>query len=139
MSVGLRPRRGECIDFVEWEEAMSEQTDKMREMAQTTLDRAKEAVTKYMAESQTVREKVDSGVRSSYSNLKEMNDKAVAFAEANVSAGFDLAQKLVDAKDPQEIGKIYQDHLKEQIEKMNEQFRELGSLMSKASSVDPKK
>ena len=118
---------------------MSEQTDKMREMAQTTLDRAKEAVTKYMAESQTVREKVDSGVRSSYSNLKEMNDKAVAFAEANVSAGFDLAQKLVDAKDPQEIGKIYQDHLKEQIEKMNEQFRELGSLMSKASSVDPKK
>jgi phasin len=124
---------------MEWEEAMSEQTDKMREMAQTTLDRAKEAVTKYMAESQTVREKVDSGVRSSYSNLKEMNDKAVAFAEANVSAGFDLAQKLVDAKDPQEIGKIYQDHLKDQIEKMNEQFRELGSLMSKASSVDPKK
>lgn len=58
---------------------MSEQTDKMREMAQTTLDRAKEAVTKYMVESQKVREKVDSGVRSSYSNLKEMNDKAVAF------------------------------------------------------------
>ena len=118
---------------------MSEQTDKMREMAQTTLDRAKEAVTKYMAESEKVREKVDSGVRSSYSNLKEMNDKAVAFAEANVSAGFDLAQKLLDAKDPQEIGKIYQTHLKDQIEKMNQQFRELGSLMSKASSVDPKK
>jgi phasin len=139
MSVGLRPRRRECIGFMEWEEAMSEQTDKMREMAQTTLDKAKEAVTKYMAESEKVREKVDSGVRSSYSNLKELNDKAVAFAEANVSAGFDLAQKLLDAKDPQEIGKIYQDHLKDQIEKMNEQFRELGSLMSKAPSVDPKK
>ena|SRR6516165_8515717 len=117
---------------------MSEQTDKMREMAQTTLDRAKEAVTKYMTESQKMREKVDSGVRSSYSNLKDMNDKAVAFAEANVSAGFDLAQKLLDAKDPQEVGKIYQAHLKEQIEKMNEQFRELGSLMSKTSSGDKK-
>ena len=118
---------------------MSEQTDKMREMAQTTLDRAKEAVTKYMAESEKVREKVDSGMRSSYSNLKEMNDKAVAFAEANVSAGFDLAQKLLDAKDPQEIGKVYQAHLKDQIEKMNQQFSELGSLMSRTSSVDPKK
>jgi len=115
---------------------MSEQTDKMREMAQTTLDRAKEAVTKYMTESQKMRDKVDSGVRSSYSNLKEMNDKAVAFAEANVSAGFDLAQKLLDAKDPQDIGKIYQGHLKEQIEKMNEQFRELGSLMSKTPPVN---
>jgi phasin len=115
---------------------MSEQTDKMREMAQSTLDRAKEAVTKYMEESQKVRDKVDSGVRSSYSNLKEMNDKAVALAEANVSAGFDLAQKLLDAKDPQEIGKIYQSHLKEQIEKMNDQFREFGSLMSKTPPVD---
>src|ERR1700757_4081760 len=114
---------------------MSEQSDKMREMAQTTLDKAKEAVTKYMVESEKVREKVDSGVRSFYSNLKEMNDKAVAFAEANVSAGFDLAQKLLEA----EIGKIYQAHLKDQIEKMNDQFRELGSLMSKASSIDPKK
>jgi len=117
---------------------MSEQTDKMREMAQTTLDKAKEAVTKYMAESQKVREKVDTGVRSSYSNLRELNDKAVAFAEANVSAGFDLAQKLLDAKDPKEIGKIYQDHLKEQIEKMNEQFRELGGVISKAQPSDDK-
>jgi phasin len=115
---------------------MSEQTDKMREMAQSTLDRAKDAVTKYMAESQKVRDRVDSGVRSSYSNLKELNDKAVSFAEANVSAGFDLAQKLLDAKDPQEIGKVYQSHLKEQIEKMNEQFRELRSLMSKTPPVD---
>ena len=115
---------------------MSEQTDKMREMAQTTLDRAKEAAAKYMAESQKVRDKVDSGMRSSYSGLKEMNDRAVSLAEANVSAGFDLAQKLLNAKEPQEIGKIYQDHLKQQIEKMNEQFRELGSLMSKAPPVD---
>jgi len=118
---------------------MSEQTDKMREMAQATLDRAKEAVTKYMTESHKVRERVDSGVRSSYSNLKDFNDKAVAFAESNVSAGFDLAQKLLDAKDPQDIGKIYQDHLKEQIEKMNEQFRELGGMMSGNQPSDNKR
>ena len=29
---------------------INEQTDKMREMAQTTLDKAKDAVSKYMAE-----------------------------------------------------------------------------------------
>jgi len=115
---------------------MSEQTDKMREMAQTTLDRAKEAVTKYMVESEKVREKVDSGVRSSYSNLKEMNDKAVAFAEANVAAGFELAQRLLHAKDPQEMGAVYQNHLKEQMERMNAQFRELGSAMGQLPVVD---
>jgi hypothetical protein len=115
---------------------LNEQADKMRKMAQATLDKAKDAVSKYMAESQKMREKADAGVRASYSSAKEMNEKAVAFAEANVAAGFELAQRLLLAKNPQEIGAVYQDHLKEQIEKMNAQFRELGSLMSKPAPVD---
>jgi len=108
----------------------------MREMAQTTLDKAKEAVSKYMAESQKMREKADSTVRASYSSVKDINEKAVAFAEANVNAGFELAQRLLQAKDPQEIGSVYQHHLKEQMEKMNAQFKELGGLMSKPAPVD---
>jgi hypothetical protein len=115
---------------------INEQAEKMREMAQATLDKAKEAVSKYMTESQKVREKADSTMRASYSNVKEMNEKAVAFAEANVRTGFELAERLLQAKDPQEMGTIYQNHLKEQMEKMNEQFRELGSLMSKPAPVD---
>jgi hypothetical protein len=115
---------------------INEQTEKMREMAQTTLDKAKEAVSKYMAESQKLREKADSSVRATYSTAKEMNEKAVAFAEANVQAGFDLAERLLQAKNPQEMGTIYQSHLKEQMEKMNAQFRELGSMISKPAPVD---
>jgi hypothetical protein len=115
---------------------INEQTEKMREIAQTTLDKAKDAVSKYISESQKLREKADSGVKAAYSNVKEMNDKAVAYAEANVAAGFELAERLLKAKDPQEIGTIYQNHLKEQMEKMNAQFREFGSLISKPPPVD---
>ena len=115
---------------------LSEQADKMREMAQTTLDKAKDAVSKYIVESQKMRAKVDSSVQASYSSAKEMNEKAVAFAEANVVAGFELAERLLQAKDPQEMGAVYQSHLKEQMEKMNAQFRELGNLMSKPAPVD---
>src|SRR6476620_8575633 len=98
---------------------INEQAEKMREMAQSTLDKAKDAVTKYMAETQKMREKTDASVRASYSNVKDMNDKAVAFAEANVKAGFELAERLLQAKDPQEMGAVYQSHLKEQMEKMS--------------------
>jgi hypothetical protein len=118
---------------------INEQADKMREMAQSTLDKAKDAVSKYMAETQKMREKTDASVRASYSNVKDMNDKAVAFAEANVKAGFELAERLLQAKDPQEMGAVYQSHLKEQMEKMSAQFRELGSLVSKPAPVDPDK
>src|SRR5947199_2159459 len=117
-------------------EQINEQAEKMREMAQTTLDKAKEAVSKYMSESQKLREKADSGVRATYSSAKEMNDKAVAFAEANVAAGFELAQRLLHAKNPQEMGTIYQSHLKEQMDKMNAQFRELGAAISRPPAVD---
>ena len=119
-------------------EKINEQTEKMREMAQTTLDKAKDAVAKYMAESQKLREKADTSVRATYSTAKELNEKAVAFAEANVNAGFELAQRLLQAKDPQEMGTIYQSHLKEQMEKMSAQFRELGSAMTKPPPVDLK-
>jgi hypothetical protein len=115
---------------------LNEQADKMREMAQATLDKAKDAVSKYMAESQKIREKIDSSVQASYSSAKDMNEKAVAFAEENVVAGFELAERLLQAKDPQEMGAVYQSHLKEQMEKMNAQFRELGNLMSKPAPVD---
>ena len=117
-------------------EQINEQAEKMREMAQSTLDKAKEAVSKYMTESQKLREKADSGVRATYSTAKEMNDKAVAFAEANVAAGFELAQRLLQAKGPQEMGAVYQSHLKEQMERMNAQFRELGNAISQAPAVD---
>jgi hypothetical protein len=117
-------------------EQINEQAEKMREMAQTTLDKAKDAVSKYMTESQKLREKTDSGVRATYSTAKEMNDKAVAFAEANVVAGFELAQRLLHAKDPQEMGAVYQSYLKEQMEKMNAQFRELASAITQPPPVD---
>lgn len=115
---------------------INEQAEKMREMAQNTLDKAKDAVSKYMAETHKMREKADASVRASYSNVKDMNDKAVAFAEANVREGFELAERLLQAKDPQEMGAVYQSHLKEQMEKMSAQFRELGSLVSKPAPVD---
>jgi hypothetical protein len=115
---------------------INEQTEKMREMAQTTLDKAKDAMSKYMAESQKLREKTDVNVRATYSTAKEMNEKAVAYAEANVRAGFELAERLLQANNPQEMGAVYQSHLKEQMEKMNAQFREVGNLMSKPAPVD---
>jgi hypothetical protein len=117
-------------------EQINEQAEKMREMAQTTLDKAKEALSKYMTESQKLREKADTSVRSTYSAAKEMNERAVAFAEENVVAGFELAQRLLHAKDPQEMGAVYQSHLKEQMEKMNAQFRELASAVNQPSTVD---
>ena len=52
-------------------------------------------------------------------------------------AGFELAQRLLQAKGPARDGCVYRGAiLKGQMEKMNAQFQELGSLMSKTAPVD---
>jgi len=51
---------------------INEQAEKMRAIAQSTLDKAKDAVSKYMAESQKMREKTGSSVRASYSTAKDI-------------------------------------------------------------------
>ncbi|MGJ0395354.1 MAG: phasin [Methylocystis sp.] len=58
---------------------------------------------------------------------KDVSVKALSFAEANVNAAFDLAQKLVHAKDPQEVFKLQSDFVQAQLKAIQEQTKELGA------------
>ena len=60
------------------------------------------------------------------SGTREINRKAIGFAEKNVNAAFDFAQQLVRAKDPKEIVQLQQEFLKRQVEQMSGQMKELG-------------
>ena len=60
------------------------------------------------------------------SGTREINRKAIGFAEKNVNAAFDFAQQLVRAKDPKEIVRLQQEFLRRQVEQMSSQMKELG-------------
>ena len=60
---------------------------------------------------------------------------ASEYAEANVNAAFDFAQKLVRARDPQEIVALQQRFLKAQVEQLNKQVRELGGAAIEAAKA----
>ena len=104
---------------------LNEQADKMREMAQTTLDKAKDAVSKYMAESQKIREKADSVVQPIRAPRNERQGSR--FRRSKCSRGLRARATAAAGKRPARNGAVYQNHLKEQMEKMNAQFRELGN------------
>ncbi len=63
------------------------------------------------------------------SNAKTIGTKAMGFAEANVRSAFDLAQKLVRAKDLQEVLALQSDYAKTQMTTIQEQAKELGSIV----------
>jgi phasin len=49
------------------------------------------------------------------SSAKEVSAKALSFTEANLKAAFDHAQKLMQAKDPQEILSHQSEYVKKQL------------------------
>jgi phasin len=65
---------------------------------------------------------------------KDFGSKALSYAEANVNAAFDLAQKLVHAKDPQEVFQLQSEFLKSQFSVFQEQTKELSTAFQKTTT-----
>jgi phasin len=65
---------------------------------------------------------------------KDIGAKALTYAEANVKAAFDHAQKLVQAIDPQEVMTLQSEYLKTQFGAIQEQTKELGVALQKAAT-----
>jgi phasin len=62
------------------------------------------------------------------SSAKDAMTKAMSFAENNVNAAFDLAQKLVRAKDVSEVLALQSEFAKSQMAAMQTQTKELGAV-----------
>jgi len=71
---------------------------------------------------------------------KDVGEKAMTFAQQNIMASFEFAQKLLRARDVQEVMKLQAEYIQAQMQMLNEQAKELGQSASKAAmdSAKPK-
>ncbi len=104
----------------------------IRDFAEKTVDQARKAFDSFVAAAQKATSQSEAAAESMTSNAKEVSAKAIGFAEANVKAAFDLADKLVQAKDPKEILSIQSEFLKNQVASVQEQAKALGEAVKKA-------
>jgi hypothetical protein len=65
-------------------------------------------------------------------SAKTVSAHVLSYTERNVNAAFDLAQKLVRAKDPQEALALQSEYMKTQLAVLQEQARELGLVLQKS-------
>jgi phasin len=112
----------------------------VREFAEKTVDQARKAFDSFVAAAQKASAQSEAVAETVSSNAKEVSSKAITFAEANVKAAFDLAEKLVKAKDPKEFLAIQSEFLKNQVSAVQEQAKVLGEAVKKvvATSTDAK-
>lgn len=104
----------------------------IRDFAEKTVDQARKAFDSFVAAAQKATAQSEAAAESMTSNAKDVSAKAIGFAEANVKAAFDLADKLVHAKDPKEILSIQSEFLKNQVASVQEQAKALGEAVKKA-------
>ena len=111
----------------------------MRELAEQSLEQAKTAYNQFMESSRNAQEMLEQSSDTMTSSAKEVQQKAIEYAESNMQAGFDLANKLVLAKDMMEALQIQSTYTRQQMESYTRQVQELSSLMaSAAKKAQPK-
>ena len=100
----------------------------VREMAENSVAQARRAVEQYLQVAHRTMEATDRSAQAMQAGARDMSSKAIEYAEENVRGAFDFAERLVRARDVQEVVSLHQEFLRQQMEQMNEQMRALGNL-----------
>ena len=107
--------------------------NELRDFAEKSVDQARKAFEGFVGAAQKAAGQADETTASMQSNVKAVGGKAMGFAEENIRSAFDHAQKLVRAKDMQEVMSLQSDFVKSQLAAMQDQAKQLGSSLQSAA------
>jgi phasin len=105
----------------------------MRQFAEQSVEQAKKAVDGFLTAAHKTAVTLENQTSTAQSGAKDMSQKVMGFAEQNISNSFEFAQKLVRAKDIQEVMALQQEFLKSQMQAMQAQAKDLGATATKAA------
>ena len=100
----------------------------MREFAEKSVDQARKAFGGFIGAAEKAVTTFEGSASSMQSNASDLTRKSFGYAEQNISAAFDLAQKLVRAKDMQEAMALQAEFARSQLQVIQEQLKEVGSI-----------
>jgi phasin len=105
----------------------------MRAFAEKSVEQAKSAFDNYINQATKAMSVVESQTDAATSGARDVSRQAIGFAEENVAAAFAFAEKLVRARDSQEILQLQSDFAKETMQKLAEQSKAMGEQMQTAA------
>ena len=105
----------------------------VRDLASKSVDQAREAYNRFLEAARQAHDVVTKSTDVITSGAREINEKAVRYTEANLQANFDLAQRLVHAKDLKEALDIQSQFARQQMETFAQQAQELTRLVAQSA------
>lgn len=101
----------------------------MRDVAAKSVDQARKAMDQFMEAARKAAESMNSSASSMQANMQSLTATSIGFAQQNIGASFDFAQKLVQARDVEEVSRLQADFVRQQAANMQSQLQEFGSAM----------
>ena len=112
----------------------------MRQFAEQSVEQARKAVDGFLTAAHKTTATMENQASTALSGARDMRDKVMTLAEQNINNSFEFAQKLVRAKDIQEVMALQQEFLTQQMQAMQSQAKDIGAGATKAAmdSAKPK-
>jgi len=103
----------------------------VRNLAERSIEQSRDAYGKLRDAAQQATALMEESTASATEATTEFNLKTVDYVEAHVEAGFDLARKLLETRDPAKAFELQLAFARKQTEAFNNHVKELGEFASK--------
>jgi phasin len=107
----------------------------MRDFAERSVAQARKAFEGFMGAAHKATGTIDSTTAAVQSQAKDLGAKAVSYAEQNINAAFDHAERLTRAKDLQEVLALQAEFVRMQMANIQAQAKEFGSLLQTTAAA----
>lgn len=105
----------------------------IRSIAEASVDQARKAFEKFVSTAQATAGSIEERGATVRAGAKDVSIKAISYAEKNVHASLDFAEKLLHAKDLSEVMRLHSEYVQTQMRSLAEQASEMGQIVGKAA------
>jgi len=105
--------------------------NELRDFAERSVDQARKAFEGFLSVAQKTAGMADQAPGAT-PGVKAFGAHVLTYTEQNVNAAFELAHKLVRAKDPQEAFALQSEYVKTQLAALQTQAKDLGAAFQKS-------
>ena len=105
----------------------------MRSMAEAGFEQARKAFESFLSGAQQTASSMEGRGEAVRSSVRDISSKAISYAQQNMTASLDYAEKLVRAKDLSEVMRLHTEYVQGQMKALAEQASDIGQSMGHAA------
>jgi phasin len=105
----------------------------MRSMAEAGFEQARKAFESFLSGAQQTASSIEGRNEAVRSSVRDISSKAISFAQQNMTASLDYAEKLLRATDLSEVMRLHTEYVQSQMKALTEQASEIGQSMGRAA------